>query len=132
WRLEAQEDTDGDKKITVHDKTTPFEIRDDKGAPVRAITNGYQLSLLLQQLKQTEDEHISKISLDQLQIDEDIMERTHQLIKNVYWDALTRRIDAAHVDEVVHDTKVISKNDYIYVPAADKAAVNYFQAVEKS
>ena len=32
WRLVAQEDTDGDQKITVHDHTTPFEIRDRSGA----------------------------------------------------------------------------------------------------
>lgn len=39
WRLVAQEDTDGDRKITVHDRTTPFEIRDQSGKDVRAVTN---------------------------------------------------------------------------------------------
>ena len=28
WRLAAQEDTDGDQKITAHDRTTPFTIHD--------------------------------------------------------------------------------------------------------
>ncbi len=132
WRLVAQEDTDGDQKITVHDHTTPFEIRDETGADVRVVTNEYQLSVLLQNLKQAEDNHTPKISLDQLRLDENIVDRTHRLIKNVYWNALTRRIDAAHVDEVVHDPKVVSKDDTIYVPGADTAAVNYFQAVEKT
>lgn len=131
WRLEAQEDTDGDKKITVHDKTTPFEIHDDQGAFARTITNEYQLSVLLQNLKLAEDNHVSEIPFDQLQINEDVVSRTHRLIKNVYWSALTWCVDAAHADEVAHDSKVVSKDDTIYVPSADKAAVNYFQTVAK-
>jgi alpha,alpha-trehalase len=43
---------------------------------------------------------------------------------------LTRRVDAEHIDQVVHDSKTTSKYDYIYVPAADQAAVRYFQALE--
>ena len=132
WRLVAQEDTDGDKKITVHDKTTPFEIRDDQGAGVRVITNECQLSVLLQNLKQAEDEHTPEISLDQLRLNENIVDRTHRLIKTVYWNALTRRIDAAHIDQVVQDPKVVSKADYIYVPGMDQTAVKYFQAVAKA
>ncbi len=131
WRLVAQEDTDGDRKITVHDHTTPFAIRDENGADVRDITNVYPLSVLLQELKQADDRHTAGISPGQLQLDENVVDRTHRLIKNVYWDALTRRVDAAHVDRVVNDPKVISGADYIYVPGADQAAVNYFKAVEK-
>jgi hypothetical protein len=57
WRLVAQEDTDGDQKITVHDRTTPFQIRDGSGATVRTITNTYPLSILLQELKQADDQN---------------------------------------------------------------------------
>ncbi len=131
WRLVAQEDTDHDRKITVHDRTTPFEIRDDKNTDVHAVTNVYQLSVLLQNLKQADDEHQPEISLDQLRLNENIVDRTHRLIKTVYWNALTWRIDADHVDEVVHDPKVSSKDDTIYVPGADKAAMKYFQAIAK-
>jgi len=35
WRLVVQEDTDGDRKITIHDRTTPFEIRDANGSTLR-------------------------------------------------------------------------------------------------
>ena len=132
WRLVAQEDTDGDKKITVHDRTSPFEIRDESGSAVRDLTNVYQLSLLLQNLKAADDKHTAELSLDQLRLDENIVDRTHRLIKTVYWDALTRRIDASHLDQVVPDPKVISGADYLYVPGADQAAVNYFKAVEKT
>ena len=58
WRLIAQEDTDGDQKITVHDHTTPFVIREANGAPARTLTDFYQMSVLLQELKQHDDRRI--------------------------------------------------------------------------
>jgi alpha,alpha-trehalase len=131
WRLVAQEDTDHDQKITVHDQTTPFEIRDEKGVDVRAVTNEYQLSVLMQELKQADGRHTNNIPMNELQLDEDIVNRTHRFIKTKFWDALTRRIDAEHFNQVVNDPKAISKFDYIYVPAADEMAVKYFQALEK-
>jgi alpha,alpha-trehalase len=131
WRLVGQEDTDGDRKITIHDHTTPFEVRGENGAAVCAITNFYQLSVLLQELKSADDRHLREVALDQLPLDESPVNRTHRLIKNFYWDALTRRIDADHVDQVVHDDKVTSTCDYIYVPGADKVAVKYFRTLEK-
>ena len=131
WRLVAQEDTDHDQKITVHDHTTPFEIRDEKGATMRAITNEYQLSVLMQELKQADERHTENIAMNELQLDEDIVNRTHRFIKTKFWDALTRRIDADQIDRVVTDSKTQSKFDYIYVPAADTNAVNYFRALEK-
>ena len=57
WRLVAQEDTDGDQKITVHDRTTPFVIHDQNGAAARTLTNFYQMSVLLQELKRADDQH---------------------------------------------------------------------------
>ena len=83
WRLVAQEDTDHDQKITVHDRTTPFAIRDERGADVQWVTNVYALSVLLQNLKQADDAHRPDVSLDQLRLGEDIVDRTHRLIKTV-------------------------------------------------
>jgi alpha,alpha-trehalase len=132
WRLVAQEDTDNDQKITVHDHTTPFEIRDEKGVDVRSVTNVYQLSVLMQELRQADDQHTTTMPMNQLKLDEDIVDRTHRFITTKFWDALTRRIDADHIDQVVHDPKAQSKFDYIYVPSADKEAVQYFEAQEKA
>ncbi len=47
--------------------------------------------------------------MNQLQLDEDIVDRTHRLIKTKFWDALTRRIDEDHFNQVVDDPKAISK-----------------------
>src|SRR5580658_4249793 len=85
-RLVAQEDTDGDRKITIHDHTTPFEVRNENGEAVRTITNVYQLSVLLQELKSADDRHLRAVALDQLSLDESAADRTHRLIKDFYWD----------------------------------------------
>lgn len=133
WRLVAQEDTDGDRRITIHDRTSPFEIRNQSGAEVRAVTNVYPLSVLLQELKRADDRHHAEVDVNHLRLNESIVDRTHRLIKDFYWDALTRHIDAGHVDQVVHDDpKVSSKCDYIYVPGSDETAVRYFREVERA
>jgi alpha,alpha-trehalase len=130
WRLADQEDTDGDRRITVHDRTTPFEIRNLDGSVARTVTNVYPLSVLLQELKRADDRHTGEVTLIQLRLDEPVVDRTHRLIKEFYWDALTRRIDADHLDQVISDPKVASNYDYIYVPGSDPVAAKYFQALE--
>ena len=132
WRLVAQEDTDGDQKITVHDHTTPFIIRNDQGASVCTLTNYYQMSVLLQELKRADDQHTNEVSMDNLQLEESAVDRTHRFIKEYFWNALTRHIDARHVDQVVTDTKTTAKYDYLYVPAADLPALKYFRDIENS
>ena len=132
WRLVAQEDTDGDRQITVHDRTTPFIIHDANGAAARTLTNFYQMSVLLQELKRTDDQHVTETAMDNLQLDESAVDRTHRLIKEYFWNALTRRIDAAHLDQVVVDSKAAGRYECLYVPAADEVAVKYFQSVGNS
>jgi alpha,alpha-trehalase len=128
-RLVAQEDTDGDKKITVHDHLTPFVICGTNGTPVETIQGAYPLSLLLQALKHANDGHHFEISLDEINFTEPVVDRTHRLIQEYYWDALTRQIDADHLNRVVPDPKNDSKDDYLYVPAADTNAVRYFKSL---
>jgi alpha,alpha-trehalase len=86
----------------------------------------------LQELKLANDQHLKKSAMDHIQFDESIVDRTHRMIKDHFWDALTRRIDAQHLDQVVRDSKADAKHDYLYVPAADPVAVKYFQALEKA
>ena len=80
WRLVAQEDTDGDQKITVHDHATPFMIHDQSGGVARTLTNFYQMSVLLQELKRADDRHQIETTMDNLQLDESAMDRTHRFI----------------------------------------------------
>lgn len=131
-RVEAQDDTDGDKKITVHDRVTPFLLRDKNGVALRALTNFYQLSVLMQECKRALDAHESEAPMDHLQLDETAVERTHRFIKEYFWNALTRRIDAGNLDDVVRDSKVSSRYEYVYVPSGDAAAVKYFADIANS
>jgi alpha,alpha-trehalase len=132
WRLVAEEDTDGDKRITVHDHLKPFKIKDEQGTVIRTLTNVYQLSVLLQGLKLAEDRHLPSISMDHLTIEESALDRTHRFIKDYFWDSLTRRIDGDNLDKVLQDSKAAGKYDYIYVPLGDPASAKYFQAIEQS
>jgi alpha,alpha-trehalase len=90
------------------------------------------MSVLLEELTRANDQHASETSMDNLQLDESAVDRTHRFIKEYFWSALTRRIDAQHVDQVVSDAKTRSKYDYLYVPAADPAALKYFREIENS
>ena len=132
-RLVAQEDTDGDQKITIHDRTTPIDQSRCKVAQrAGTLTNFYQMSVLLQELKQADDRHAQTIAMDQLHLDEDIVDRTHRFIKDKFWDALTRRIDAEHLDQVVHDSKVTSKSDYHLRPGCGQGCSQIFSGVGNS
>ncbi|HEV2318845.1 MAG TPA: trehalase calcium-binding domain-containing protein, partial [Verrucomicrobiae bacterium] len=93
-RLIAQEDTDGDKKITVHDHLTPFELRGRNGAAIQQIRDAYPLSVLLQELKRASDSNRFRMPLANIDFNEPVTIRTLRLIKEDYWNALTRRIDA--------------------------------------
>jgi len=70
--------------------------------------------------------------MDNLNIEESAVGRTHRYIKDYFWDSLTRRIDADHLDKVLQDSKAAGKYDYIYVPLGDPVATKYFQAIEQS
>jgi alpha,alpha-trehalase len=130
WRLEEQEDTDKDRRITVHDRITPFQLQNEQGRAVLTLSNVYELSVLLQELKRAEDRREVQVTVASLPLSENIVERTHLLIKDVYWDALTRRIDAAHLDAVLPDPKVRSKYDFLYISTNDEPAMRYFKRCE--
>ena len=113
WRLTAQERTrmanSCKKSLLSMIAITPFIIRDVHGAAVRTLTNFYQMSVLLQELTRTEEQHTNEVLMDNLQLDESSVDRTHRFIKEYFWNALTRRIDARHLDQVVSDSKTGGK-----------------------
>lgn len=130
-RLIQQEDTDHDLRITIHDRITPFSLRDARGTAVRSVAAVHQLSVLLQELKGAADQGEQEIPLDRIRLNESVVDRTSRIIRERYWDALTRRIDAAHIDAVVSDNKVAGDADYVYVPGDDSVALGYFRRLEQ-
>ncbi|OHB55705.1 MAG: hypothetical protein A2Y12_12485 [Planctomycetes bacterium GWF2_42_9] len=137
-RLIQEEDTDGDKKITVDDPCKS-NGRGDKKFDVIDINNHkfavegtYYLANLLQELKLAES---LKSKIDRLytsRIFEKPAQRISRMIRQVYWPGLTRQIDEVHLLQVLKDPKLdTDKIKYLYVPNDDEIAFNYFSnAVE--
>ncbi|PWB26424.1 alpha,alpha-trehalase [Flavobacterium sp. HTF] len=131
-QLLAQEDTDGDKKITIDDKgPKSFLLQDEEGNSI-AIEGTYQLSNLLQELalSKKENSDFAEINLDE--ITEDPVKRISRKIKDLYWNGLTRTIDAAGVKKILEDDKIENAVSYLYVPAGDGFAFEYFKNLEAS
>ncbi|WP_026978567.1 trehalase family glycosidase [Flavobacterium tegetincola] len=130
--LLAQEDTDNDKKITVDDcGPKRFVLNDANGKSV-VIEGTYHLSNLLQELalaKKTQTE-FTEVDLDEIL--ENPVERISRKIKTLYWKGLTRTIDADGIQQILTDEKTQSEFSYLYVPASDNDAFEYFKNLEAS
>ena len=128
--LLLQEDTDGDKKITKDDHgPKSFVIISTTGIRYE-IKGTYQLSNLLQELAigQREGKQQAHISLSH--IDEPPTNRISRMIKDYFWDDLTRTIDKAGLDRILGDDKSEDKTHRIYVPATDLVAQQYYNKLQ--
>ena len=134
-QLLKQEDTDGDKKITVDDKgSKTFKLTSE--ADEEFLFEGtYQLSNLLQELVFDKSNGEKLATIETNHITELPAERTSRLIKNVYWEGLTRRLDASGISNLILDTKnkgLISEELLIYVPFKDSLALDYYSSLKDS
>ncbi len=99
-RLIEEEDTDGDKKLTLDDTYIKGKGRGDKRFWLIA-TNGkryevvgtYYLSNLLQELRLAQDTGSKVAGIDFERIFESPVQRISRSIQEIYWDSLTRSID---------------------------------------
>jgi alpha,alpha-trehalase len=132
-RLIQEEDTDGDKRITVDDACVRDTERGDKRFLLHA-TDGTQyeisgtyLSNLLQELKLAEDSGLQVAELRTHSLFEGPVERISRSIREIYWDGLTRRIDRESLAAILLDEKVTTRGyRYLYVPRSDQRAYQYF------
>ena len=129
-RLLSQEDTDNDRQITVLDhgpKRFSIEAVDGKRFEVAGT---YFLSNLLQELALARDAGKEVAELDSKYLFENPVKRISRMIRDYYWDGLTRRIDAEGLATIVSDEKADAANPpRIYVPFADNQALNYYQGI---
>lgn len=140
-RLLQEEDTLVDKRITVDDVSIGGTVRGDRRFVVRAVDgNQYevhgtpQLSNLLQELTLAKDAGQATASLRWNAIYEAPVARVQRLIREVFWDGLTRRIDENHIARVLDDEKSSAsdaKVNFIYVPKTDPKAKAYFEDVSR-
>ena len=134
-KLLAQEDTDGDKKITIEDKgPKEFTITSEDGN-TELIKGTYHLSNLLQELviQKFDGKKIAKISIDHIR--ELPVDRVSRMIRDYYWKGLTRTMDKEGVATLISDTKNDSLTAEllpVYVPFEDEKAYQYYQELEKT
>ena len=134
--LEKDEDTDGDKRITVNDPYVSGTERGDKRFWVVAsdgagyeVSGTYYLSNLLQELSLAVESGLTTVELKRERIFEPPVDRISRSIRELYWDGLTRRIDEKGLNQILSDEKVVTLDGfrYIYVPESDRAAYEYVQ-----
>ncbi|MFL1012634.1 trehalase family glycosidase [Flavisericum labens] len=131
--LLQQEDTDGDKKITVEDNgPKSFEIISIEGENY-VVKGTYQLSNLLQELviSKIEGKTMSQIPLSK--IEEPPVTRISRMIRDYYWNGLTRSMDETGVKNLIADTKnetLTSEKLPIYIPFQDELAYGYYKKLE--
>ena len=132
-RLLQQEDTDGDKKITIEDKG-PKEFHIEVSGSENIIVKGtYHLSNLLQELVIAKREGRDSLDIDLKKIEEPPVDRVSRMIREYYWDGLTRTMDAKGIERLIKDTKnetLVSDSLRIYVPFQDELAYDYYKSLE--
>lgn len=88
------------------------------------------MSNLLQELAVAREYGRKRIVLDEARLTENPVDRLSRMIKNSFWNALTRRIDAEGLEVICADPKNRSRSRgaIIYIPhGEDEMAEHYRQ-----
>ena len=125
-KLLEQEDTDGDKKITIEDiGPKKFMLVSTEGDS-QIIEGTYYISNLLQELVIAQNRGLNSLQISLDQIQEPIEIRLSRMIKDYYWDGLTRTIDKKGLLQLLNDEKSQNEKNIIYVPFEDSLGQKYF------
>lgn len=129
-RLLAQEDTDGDKKITIEDQgPKSFDILLENGT-THTVQGTYQLSNFLQELALEKALGNTEAIIPLSKIDESPTTRISRMIRDYFWDDLTRTIDKEGIARILKDEKATDVIQRMYVPASDLEGIAYFQGLK--
>ena len=123
-QLLKQEDTDRDKRITVDDKGPKRFILKSPSEEI-VIEGTYCLSNLLQELvlaKENNQDFIETESVFELPA-----YRISKMIRNYFWDGLTRTLDEKGLDKLLIDSKSKTDKPIIYIPFTDNFGWQYFR-----
>ncbi|MFT5750846.1 MAG: alpha,alpha-trehalase [Flavobacteriales bacterium] len=129
-KLLAQEDTDGDKKITIEDLgPKSFDILLENGS-MHTIHGTYQLSNFLQELALEKALNKTEAVIPLSKIEEAPTTRISRMIRDYFWDDLTRTIDKEGIALILKDEKATDIVQRMYVPASDLEGIAYFQGLK--
>ena len=99
------------------------------------ISGTYQLSNLLQELILAKNEGNTITDIPISKIYEEPVHRLSRMIRDYFWDGLTRTMDANGIEALLSDTKNETiEGDVlrVYVPNGDTLALNYYQKLQES
>lgn len=135
--LAAQEDTDGNMQITIEDqgpKVISLRTAASAGHNRFDVRGTYMLSNLLQELTLAKEYGRKQIVLDEGRLNENPVDRLSRLIKDHFWDGLTRRIDASTIEIAARDPKDWTDNPRprIYVPIGAPEQYEYYKKVAEN
>ncbi|KAI9900162.1 hypothetical protein N3K66_004424 [Trichothecium roseum] len=132
--LLAQEDLDGNMQITIEDngpKVISLRTAASAGYNRFDIRGTYMLSNLLQELTLAREYGRKQIVLDEGRLNENPVDRLSRLIRDHFWEGLTRRIDASTIEIAARDPKdwTDDPRPRIYVPVGAPEQFEYYKKV---
>jgi len=130
--LLLQEDLNKDNKITIEDQGPKKFHLVDKSGKIITIEGTYFLSNLLQELAISLNQGSkTNAEISTKNIFEKPTKRLSRIIRDIYWENLTRTMDKKGLQKVFHDEKVNQDYFYIYVPFNDIKAFEYYLNLSK-
>ncbi|KAF4595358.1 Neutral trehalase [Ophiocordyceps camponoti-floridani] len=129
--LRAQEDTDGNMQITVEDNGPKVLALRTAGNNRFDVRGTYMLSNLLQELTLAKEYGRKQIILDEGRLNENPVDRLSRMIRDHFWEGLTRRIDASSIELAARDPKdwTDDPRPRIYVPVGAPDQYEYYKRV---
>ena len=122
-QLLLQEDTDGDKRLTIEDKGPKKFSIVSKGEKI-VVEGTYYLSNLLQELILAKESGLDFIESEK--VFELPADRLSRVIKDYFWDGLTRTMDEEGLQNILTDVKSKSGTPIVYVPFTDAVAFDFY------
>ncbi|CCU98982.1 unnamed protein product [Malassezia sympodialis ATCC 42132] len=132
-KLLEQEDTDNDNQISITDhgpKSIQLELLNGHGK-TGEVRGTYMLSNLLQELALAQEQGLQHIVISEARLAENPINRLSRMIRDTFWDNLTRRIDADGLERILSDPKNRSSynRQVLYVPAGEPEMIKYYRRV---
>ncbi|SHI82061.1 alpha,alpha-trehalase [Aquimarina spongiae] len=129
--LLQQEDTDADNKITIEDKGPKhFKLKCVRGN-IYEVKGTYHLSNLLQELALERQLGKTTAEIPVEKIEELPSYRISRMIRDYFWNDLTRTIDKKGLHRILGDEKIQDTIQRIYVPEKDLEGIKYYKALKK-
>ncbi|KAM4066071.1 trehalase domain-containing protein [Hirsutella rhossiliensis] len=135
--LRAQEDTDDNMQITIEDngpKVLALRTAASAGHNRFDVRGTYMLSNLLQELTLAKEYGRKQIILDEGRLNENPVDRLSRLIRDHFWEGLTRRIDESTIEIAARDPKdwTDDPRPRIYVPVGAPEQYEYYKRVAEA